>query len=132
MGLVSIAVVDNIPHMLSSKSVVGLRHLIRKFYAICIILSVNSELLMSCISVKLLWIAFIAACFVAILLVVSYPVRAWSAGRHLASLSPYSAVVRCLKPAKDLETFDDLCLAAFSNNSLKMDFEKIPCMSPNA
>ena len=33
-----------------------------------------------------------------------------------------SAVVRCLKPTKDL----DLRLAAFNNNSLKMDFEKIP------
>ena len=36
----------------------------------------------------LLWIAFIAACFVDILLVVSHPVRARSAGRHLISLSP--------------------------------------------
>ena len=43
-----------------------------------------------------------------------------------------SAVVRCLKPTKDLETFDDLHLAALNNNSLKMDFEKIPCMSANA
>ena len=33
---------------------------------------------------------------------------------------------------KDLETFDDLRLAAFNNNSLKMDFEKIPCTSANA
>ena len=43
-----------------------------------------------------------------------------------------SAVVRCLKPTKDLETFDDLHLAAFNSNSLKMDFEKIPCTSANA
>ena len=37
-------------------------------------LSVNSELFKFCISVKLLWIAFIAAWFVEILLVVSHPV----------------------------------------------------------
>ena len=43
-----------------------------------------------------------------------------------------SAVVRCLKPTKDLETFDDLRLAAFNSNSLKMEFEKIPCTSANA
>ena len=43
-----------------------------------------------------------------------------------------SAVVRCLKPTKDLEKFDDLRLAAFNSNSLKMDFEKIPCTSANA
>ena len=41
-------------------------------------------------------------------------------------------LVRCLKPTKDLETFDDLHLAAFNSNSLKMDFEKIPCTSVNA
>ena len=45
--------------------------------------------------------------------------------RHLASLSP----VLCLKPTTNLETFDDLHLA---DNSLKMDFEKIPCTSANA
>ena len=39
-----------------------------------------------------------------------------------------SAVVSCHKPTKDL----DLSLAAFNNNSLKMDFEKIPCTSANA
>ena len=33
-------------------------------------------------------------------------------------------LVRYLKPTKDLETFDDLRLAAFNSNSLKMDFEK--------
>ena len=43
-----------------------------------------------------------------------------------------SAVVKCLKPTKDLETFDDLRLAAFNSNSLKMEFEKIPCTSANA
>ena len=32
----------------------------------------------------------------------------------------------------DLETFDDLRLAASNNNSLKMDLEKIPCTSGNA
>ena len=41
-------------------------------------------------------------------------------------------LVRCLKPTKDLEIFDDLRLAAFNSNSLKMDFEKIPCTSANA
>ena len=35
-----------------------------------------------------------------------------------------SAVVRCLTPTTDLETFDDLRLAAFNSNSLKMDFER--------
>ena len=43
-----------------------------------------------------------------------------------------SAVVTCLKSTKDLETFDDLHLAAFNSNSLKMDFEKILCTSANA
>ena len=43
-----------------------------------------------------------------------------------------SAVVRCLKPTNDWETFDDLHLAAFNSNSLKMDFEKIPSTSANA
>ena len=43
-----------------------------------------------------------------------------------------SAVVRCLKTTKDLESFDDLRLAAFNSNSLKMDFEKIPCTATNA
>ena len=33
---------------------------------------------------------------------------------------------------KDLETLDDLHLAAFNSISLKMDFEKIPCTSANA
>ena len=41
-----------------------------------------------------------------------------------------SAVVRCLKLTKDLETFDDLRLAAFNSNSLKMDFEKFPACQP--
>ena len=41
-------------------------------------------------------------------------------------------LVRCLKPTKDLETFDDLRLVAFNSNSLKMDFEKIPYTSANA
>ena len=43
-----------------------------------------------------------------------------------------SAVVRCLTPTKDLETFDDLRLAAFNSNSLKMNFEKIPFTSAKA
>ena len=33
---------------------------------------------------------------------------------------------------KRLKTFDDLRLAAFNSNSLKMDFEKIPCTSAKA
>ena len=41
-------------------------------------------------------------------------------------------IVRCLKPTTDLETFNNLCLAAFNSNSLKMDFETIPCTSANA
>ena len=41
-------------------------------------------------------------------------------------------IVRCLKPTNGLEIFDDLCLAAFNSNSLKMDFEKILCTSANA
>ena len=40
-----------------------------------------------------------------------------------------SCVVGCLKPTKDLETFDNLRLAPFNSNSLKMDF---PCTSANA
>ena len=41
-------------------------------------------------------------------------------------------LVRCLKPTIDLETFDNLRLAAFNSNSLKMGFETIPCTSANA
>ena len=41
-------------------------------------------------------------------------------------------LVRFLKPTKDLETFDNLRLAAFNSNSLKMDFETIPFTSANA
>ena len=36
-------------------------------------------------------------------------------------------LVRCLNQ----KTFDDMCLAAFSSNALKMDFEKTPCTSAN-
>ena len=39
-----------------------------------------------------------------------------------------NCLVRFLKPTKDLETFDDLRLAAFNSNSLKMEFEKIQPM----
>lgn len=38
-------------------------------------------------------------------------------------------LVKCLKPATDLETFDDLRLAAFSSNALKMDLLKA-CLIP--
>ena len=38
-------------------------------------------------------------------------------------------LVRCLT---DHETFDEMHLAAFNSNALKMDFEKTPCTSANA
>ena len=41
-------------------------------------------------------------------------------------------LVRCVKPTTDLETFDDLCLAAFNSNALKLDFERTACTSTNA
>lgn len=40
-------------------------------------------------------------------------------------------MVRCLKSATDMETFDDLRLAAFDSNALKLDFEKTACTSTN-
>ena len=41
-------------------------------------------------------------------------------------------LVKCLKPATDLQTFDDLRLAAFNRNALKLDFERTACTSTNA
>ena len=41
-------------------------------------------------------------------------------------------LVKCLKPSTDLETFDDLRLAALNSNALKMNFEKTACTSANA
>ena len=41
-------------------------------------------------------------------------------------------LVKCLKPATDLQTFDDLRLAAFNSNALKLDFERTACTSTNA
>ena len=41
-------------------------------------------------------------------------------------------LVRCLKPTTDLETFDDLRLAAFNSNALELDFERTACTSTNA
>ena len=41
-------------------------------------------------------------------------------------------LVRCLKPTTDLETFDDLHLAAFNSNALKLDFERTACTLTNA
>ena len=38
-------------------------------------------------------------------------------------------LVKCLKPATDLQTFDDLRLAAFNSNALKLDFERTACTS---
>ena len=71
-----------------SMSVVGLRHFIRNVSAICIMLSVSAEQLQLWIKNILLQIGFSAASLVQILLVVSHPVNAWSAGRHRVSLSP--------------------------------------------
>ena len=38
-------------------------------------------------------------------------------------------LVKCLKPATDLQTFDDLRLTAFNSNALKLDFERTACTS---
>ncbi|KAJ4939550.1 hypothetical protein JOQ06_028998, partial [Pogonophryne albipinna] len=45
---------------------------------------------------------------------------------------PETFLVKCLKPSTDLKTFDDLRLAAFDSNALKMDFERTTCTSTNA
>ena len=36
-------------------------------------------------------------------------------------------LVKCIKPSPDLLTFEDLRLAVFDSNVLKMDFERTPC-----
>ena len=41
-------------------------------------------------------------------------------------------LVKCLKPSTDLKTFDDMCLASFNSNALKMNFERTTCTSANA
>lgn len=41
-------------------------------------------------------------------------------------------LVKCLKPSTDMQTFDELRVAAFDSSALKMDFEKTPCTSANA
>ena len=41
-------------------------------------------------------------------------------------------LVKCLKPTTDLETFDDLRLATFNSNALKLDFARTACTSTNA
>jgi len=41
-------------------------------------------------------------------------------------------LVKCLKPKTDQETFDELRVAAFSSNALKLDFKKTDCTSTNA
>ena len=41
-------------------------------------------------------------------------------------------LARCLKPVTDLETFDDLCLAAFNSNALKLDLKRTVNTSANA
>ena len=77
-------------------------------------------------------IAFIAACFVEILLVVSHPVRARSAGDTFQACPQCCSKVSQANERLGNINFDDLCLAAFNGNSLKMDLEKIPCTSVNA
>ena len=41
-------------------------------------------------------------------------------------------LVKCLKLSTDFETFDELRLAGFDSNALKLDFEKTACTSANA
>ena len=41
-------------------------------------------------------------------------------------------LVKCLKPSTDMKTFDDLRIAPFDSNVLKMDFERTACTSTNA
>ena len=41
-------------------------------------------------------------------------------------------LARCLKLVTDLEMFDDLCLAEFNSNTLKLDLERTVCTSANA
>ena len=41
-------------------------------------------------------------------------------------------LVKCIKPSTDLETFDDLRLAAYNSNSLKMNFDRTACTTINA
>ena len=41
-------------------------------------------------------------------------------------------LVKCLKPSTDLKTFDDMRLASFNSNALKMNFERTTCTSANA
>ena len=40
-------------------------------------------------------------------------------------------LVKCLKPSTDMQTFDDLRIAAFDSNALKMDLERTACTSTN-
>ena len=49
-----------------------------------------------------------------------------------AVLMAETFLVKYLKPSMDLEKFDDLRLAAFNSNALKIDFEKTACPSANA
>ncbi len=76
-----------------SKSVDGFRLLTKNVSAISTALSVSCGLSKSSIREELpgLRMAFRAASLVDILLVVSHPISAWSAGRHLVSLSPRAA-----------------------------------------
>ncbi len=73
-----------------SRSVDGLRHLTKNVSAICIALSVSWGQSKFRIREEFpgLRTAFRAASLVDILLVVSHPVSAWSAGRHFVSSSP--------------------------------------------
>ena len=73
-----------------SKSVDGFRYLTKNVSAISTALSISCGLSKFSIREELpgLWRAFRAASLVDTLLVVSHPVSAWSAGRHLVSSSP--------------------------------------------
>ena len=72
------------------KCLAGLRHITKNVSAVCNALCISGGLSKFTISLEFpgLRTAFKAASLVDILLAVSHPVRAWSAGRHLMSSSP--------------------------------------------
>ena len=79
------------------KSVTGFKHFTKNVSAICTALSVSYGLLKFLIREEFsgLETDFKAADLVEILLVVSHPVSAWSAGRHHTSSSPRAAQTLC-------------------------------------
>ena len=79
------------------KSVAGFKHFTKNVSAICTALSVSCRLLKFLIREEFsgLETDFKAADLVEILLVVSHPVSAWSAGRHHTSSSPRAAQTSC-------------------------------------